>query len=527
MLLVGASQTSSSVLSARDVAVAWGPKQYPPSPPFSPTVPPPEYPFGNAGEGPVLRSDGSSDEVYHTVRDALRLLGLDKERFGSAQWNPLGDLVRPGDTVVLKPNFVRDFRETQSGHADCLITHGSIIRTVLDYVFIALGGKGSVTIADAPHNDADFQAIRRIAGLDEIQDFYRREADFDVRVYDLRPEQARKIDGVIVGHEALPGDPAGYVKVNLGLNSAFAEVNHLCHLLYGSEYDTRELHSHHHDDVHEYLISKTILDADVVIGLPKLKTHKKVGLTVNLKNLVGINGNKNWLPHHREGTPSQNGDQFSDDSVKRRVERSTVMQFKKLFPLLGPLRPLIAGPIKNLGKRIFGDTNTNTIRSGNWYGNDTTWRMVLDLNRILLYADADGRLRETPVRRFFSVVDGIVAGEGNGPLDPTPRPAGLVLAGTDPVAVDHVCARLMAFDFRKIAVLLRASEPHRYPISKVATGDVRCVSNRAEFSGALERLNPLAPPFSPHFGWRGNIELTASTNRRARSMTGSPGADCD
>ena len=134
-----------------------------------------------------------------------------------------------------------------------------------------------------------------------------RRPSFELEVYDLRPECARKIDGVIVGHEPLPGDPAGYVKVNLGAHSAFMPVNHLCHLLYGAEYDMGELHRHQHGDVHEYLISKTILDADCVISVPKLKTHKKVGLTVNLKNLVGINGNKNWLPHHREGTPAQGG----------------------------------------------------------------------------------------------------------------------------------------------------------------------------------------------------------------------------
>jgi len=56
-----------------------------------------------------------------------------------------------------------------------------------------------------------------------------------VEVYDLRPETARKIDGVIVSHTPLPGDPAGYVRVNLGKHSAFCEINHMCHLLYGSD----------------------------------------------------------------------------------------------------------------------------------------------------------------------------------------------------------------------------------------------------------------------------------------------------
>jgi uncharacterized protein (DUF362 family) len=91
----------------------------------------------------------------------------------------------------------------------------------------------------------------------------------------------------------------------LGQHSAFHEISNLCHLLYGAEYETSELRSHHHDDIHEYLISRTVIEADCVINLPKLKTHKKTGITVSMKNLVGINGNKNWLPHHREGTPAQ------------------------------------------------------------------------------------------------------------------------------------------------------------------------------------------------------------------------------
>ena len=112
--------------------------------------------------------------------------------------------------------------------------------------------------------------------------------------------------------------------MNLDSRSMFAEIEHLCHLLYGSEYDTSEICRHHTGGVHEYLISRTILEADCVINLPKLKTHKKTGITVCLKNLVGINGNKNWLPHHRVGTPAQGGDQFAEDGLIHRVERGVM-----------------------------------------------------------------------------------------------------------------------------------------------------------------------------------------------------------
>jgi uncharacterized protein (DUF362 family) len=497
-------------VAASSAVIATGYAGYPSASPYSPATRFPEYPFGEAGLGK------GANPAYAGVRDALRLLGLDAEHYGRGEWNPLGEIVQPGETVVLKPNFVRDFRETQPGHGDCLITHGAVIRAVLDYVYIALKNQGRIVIADAPQNDADFGAVSAIAGLDDIREFYQHRAGLKVEVYDLRPECAKKIDGVIVGHERLPGDPAGYVKVDLGGFSAFAEVNHLCHLLYGAEYDTGELHRHHHDDVHEYLVSKTVLAADCVINLPKLKTHKKTGLTACMKNLVGINGNKNWLPHHREGTPAQGGDQFADDGLLRRIERTAVASFKRAFPLLGPLRRVVAGPVKAIGRRVFGDTNTDAIRSGNWYGNDTTWRMVIDLNRILLYADAQGQLHDRPIRRVLNVVDAIVCGEGNGPLDPTPKPVGAILAGFNPVAVDLACARLMGFDYRRIPMLHRSLQDHSLPLCQFEYEDVTCTSAEKQFHRPLWELEGKCLNFMPHFGWAGHVEWNPSAMSRGR-----------
>jgi len=491
----------NSTIESSRVAVSAGHDRYPTDAPYSPGECYPEYPF--AGEG--LAREGN--DAYAGVREALQLLELDVEHYGQANWNPLGGIIKPGQTVVLKPNFVREYRETHAGHDDCLITHGSIIRAALDYVYIALKGQGRIIIADAPQNDADFDAIRRIAGLDQIQALYRQRAGFEVEVYDLRPEKAKKIDGVIVGHEPLPGDPAGYVKLDLGHHSMFAEIEHLCHLLYGSEYDTREIRSHHTGGVHEYMISKTILDADCIINLPKLKTHKKTGITVCLKNLVGINGNKNWLPHHREGTPSQGGDQYADDGLVHRIERRSMECFRRVFPLLGPLRRIVAGPIKSAGKRVFGDTNKDTIRSGNWYGNDTTWRMALDLNRILLYADPNGNPQDHPARRVFCIVDGIVGGEGNGPLDPTPKRAEVVLAGQNPVAVELACAGAMGFDPQRLPLLCRAFAPHPLPLTSFSLGDVTCrlPGNRCERPATLP--SEMNMHFVPHFGWRDQVEM--------------------
>ena len=46
----------------------------------------------------------------------------------------------------------------------------------------------------------------------------------------------------------------------------------------------------------------------------------------------------------------------------------------------------------------------------------------------------------------FVIADGIVAMEGNGPLNGTARPLGKIVLADDPVAADATCARLMGFE---------------------------------------------------------------------------------
>jgi uncharacterized protein (DUF362 family) len=51
----------------------------------------------------------------------------------------------------------------------------------------------------------------------------------------------------------------------------------------------------------------------------------------------------------------------------------------------------------------------------------------------------------------FVIADGVVAMEGNGPLNGTPRALGKVVLANDPVAADATCARLMGFEPDRIA----------------------------------------------------------------------------
>src|ERR1041384_8204735 len=72
-----------------------------PTAPFDPSETYPEYPFAHLG-----RVSEQHNPVYASVRLMLRDLGLDAARYDTPEWNPLGDLVGPGSTIVLKPNLV-------------------------------------------------------------------------------------------------------------------------------------------------------------------------------------------------------------------------------------------------------------------------------------------------------------------------------------------------------------------------------------------------------------------------------------
>jgi uncharacterized protein (DUF362 family) len=89
----------------------------------------------------------------------------------------------------------------------------------------------------------------------------------------------------------------------------------------------------------------------------------------------------------------------------------------------------------------------------------------------------------------FVIADGIVAMEGNGPLNGTPRQMGKIVLSNDPVAADATCARLMGF------------EPNR--ITHIHEG-ARFLGNSSEaaIDQAGERLIPPEIPFEVVPDWR-------------------------
>jgi len=265
-------------------------------------------------------------------------------------------------------------------------------------------------------------------------------------------------------------------------------------------YDPALMRETHARGRHQYLVAREILEADVVLNLPKLKTHTKAGITGALKNLVGINGNKDYLPHHRLGGRGRGGDCYSGGSrLKLAAERlldgangrSGISQL-----CFRQAARFSLGLARLLGE----DRNVE----GGWHGNDTIWRTCLDLNRILIYGRADGSLAPTPQRTTFTITDAVVCGEGEGPLAPSPKPMGMLTCAVNPVAAEYVHAHLMGFDWQRIPLLREAFHCPTYPLADFGPEDVQVLFEAGRFKQPWPAWN--AVPFRAPAGWAGHCE---------------------
>ncbi len=153
------------------------------------------------------------------------MIGLDKDRYGTEYWNPLGEFIQPGARVVIKPNFVSHHRPFINDK-DSITTHGSVVRAVIDYVFLALRGEGEIIIADTPLQSANFEKLVREAGLDAIQELYDKAFGMQIKILDLRNEWTVTDDesAYILERKHLRGDPNGYHEIDLGDQSELSPI---------------------------------------------------------------------------------------------------------------------------------------------------------------------------------------------------------------------------------------------------------------------------------------------------------------
>jgi uncharacterized protein (DUF362 family) len=229
----------------------------------------------------------------------------------------LFDLELRGKNVLLKPNLVESIPGTAVNTNPRLVGAAAT-------AFLALGAK-SVVVAEGPGHQLDTQLILQETGFSA----------------ELRE---RRIGFVDLNRDEIVKRP---------LATRFTDLDHLW-------------------------LPRTVLAADFVVSIPKVKTHHWAGVTLSMINLFGV------VPGLAYGWP----------------------------------------------KNIL-----------HWKGID---RSILDINAAV------------PVH--FVIADGIVAMEGNGPLNGTARNLGRIVLADDPVAADFTCAKLMGINPLRVSHLAQAAE---------------------------------------------------------------------
>ena len=249
-----------------------------------------------------------------------------------------------GKNVLLKPNLVEYDRQT------CINTNVALVAAAFE-VFQRLGA-ATVRIGEGPGHRRD------TLGLAEEAGYFKAIRNFESDFVDLNRDDVIRVPG-------------------------FLENG----LVY---------------------VAETVHAADLIVTMPKMKTHHWAGVTLSMKNLFGL------VPGSVYGWPKN------------------------------PLH---------------------------YAGIDHS---IVELNRMF--------------RRTFAIVDGIVGMEGNGPIQGSPRNAGVLVMGADVVAVDATCCRLMGIDPSRIGYLHQS----------VVLGNLSAemIEDRGETPRSLRQPFALLPQFA-------------------------------
>ncbi len=462
---------------------------------FSPSEPYPEYVQPLIAQRPNL--------IYQAVRDCLAQAGLDAGKYGTPEWNPLGELVAKNSKVFVLCNFVYHKRwgETQQQFfGKC--THGSVLRALIDYMLIAVGNGGLVRFGNAPVQSCNWDQVMLETKAARVVEFYQQQGSpveaCDLRMFVVERDLTGRITNLEVRDEK---DLTTFI--NLGKDSLLHPGKDNSSAFRVSEYDPARIQSFHSEDDHIYVLHRYILESDVIVSLPKLKTHQKVGLTCSLKGCVGVIAHKDCLAHHRFGPPEKGGDEYPYD-------RLGILQLQSRFhdyvwhtspqSIFGNLLRVVDRMLRRL------QYYRGQLLAGSWWGNDTAWRMALDIARIIAHCASNGQLCDEIVRPHYALVDGIVGGDGNGPLRPDPVNSGVLLFGTDLPNVDYACALVIGFDPTCIPLIKEAFQLSKYGLTASQFGAGEMLLN-----DKLIKLKDI-PHFFKHSytpppGWLEHIEL--------------------
>jgi uncharacterized protein (DUF362 family) len=402
-------------------------------------------PKGRAEASVQKAKSYSSHDVSFALANLFESLGLDSE-------NPFEETLSPGDQVFIKPNWVADnYRKScpKKFSRWTTITHPNLLHEIARLADRALEGRGQIIIGDCPSIDADFSQLNATLNLRSLV----REVRSNIAVVDLRPQVCTSLHdyGKKDRMRSQVGDPRGTVQIDLGEDSMLNGVDP--ERFRGVFEDTSETVLAHSNGHHRYTFSRSIIESDLLISVPKLKTHHKVGTTLNIKGLVGTITEKNQLVHWRSGYPAIGGDEYPTEEIWKRMQTAQIQ------------------------------------KRGAWMGNDTIWRMVCDL-----YV---GFLKLRDERPNFSIIDGVIGGQGEGPFCPEPRRSEVLIGSSDLLVADVVATRMMGFDISAIPYLRHLTATNKLELSNLTVANVNW---QALLSGTDRLLN-----FKPPHDWRGAL----------------------
>ena len=483
--------------------------RYPLHAPFEPSQRYPEYPFDKNSVLDITEDN----QVYDAMRGVLKSCDLDRNNYGTSSWNPFGGWVKPGDTVLIKPNLVMDHNPAEQDQIrglQCMITHPSIVRFIFDYIVIALQGEGTIIVGDAPVQDCDFEQVKRLSGYDRLFDFMKRSIPKGIEFWsgDFRDTCLKRENGKLVQLDNTRKIFEGKV-VDLADESYFNDYQQK-HRLRVTNYEGAKTVEHHINGKNEYCINSCVLKADVIFNLCKPKTHRIAGFTGALKNSVGMNSRKEYLPHHTKGSIRTGGDEYSygHDFVKFINSVANDLKNSSMEKNHVRLTSFFDGIGRKTGKYL-DKMNPSREKFGMWHQNDTIWRTILDLNHLIIYCDKDGKMSKTPQRRMINFGDMIVSGEKEGPLCPSYKFLGGMLFSDNVVEFDYILVYLMGFLPKMFPVMRHALTDEKLQI----TVPVFLRSNDELFNGYVEKTKKNFA-FIPTEGWKAilssNIEKRKS-----------------
>jgi hypothetical protein len=416
--------------------------------------------------------------------------------------------------VFIKPNWVKH-QENDIFPINSLVTDTDLIDLTIQACLKKYINLEKICIGDVPLQICDWELLVNQTKVNNLIRKYKNYNKPEILFLDLRRERYKLINGFLEFDGSHNGDQEGYSEIILDEASMLEEISSNSANFRVSDYDPKETISMHKQSYHRYLIAKTILKSDLIINMPKMKTHQKSGITGALKNLVGINGSKAYLVHHQKGLPSQGGDEFPDNIsrillLQSKIRETLQKRSKVIFKILKfnwEILKKIFG-IKTVGTKENLNKKSFYIGSGSWYGNDSIWRMVYDLNMIILFGNKDGgKLKKDKQREYFCILDGITSGEGNGPLQPLPVYSNVIAFSQNPFLVDFAIAKMMGFDYKKIPLLNNYKRFSYKEWTKFTPENFNFEINTKLYANGINSI-PIIKFFLPPPGWKDHIELT-------------------